>query len=76
MADVWAAAVKILVDLRINHCDIDFMCRTAVTFETWDAEKQKRFIDFIAGKKIDNLDFSLGIDKGSLLDEFEALELK
>ncbi len=60
------------VDLRVNHCDIDFMCRTAVIFETWDAEKKKKFIEFIERKKMDNLDFSLMIDKGTLLDEFEA----
>ena len=67
-------AVNKGVDLRINHCDVDFQCRTAKLFITWDKNRQERFIDYIQKKELDNLDYSLEMDNGHLLDSFEAEE--
>ena len=58
-------------DLRENHCDIKHLCGTAKKFADWDSEKQENFISFVASKEIDNLEYSMGMDSGSLLEEFE-----
>ncbi|MBI2102315.1 hypothetical protein HYT55_00615 [Candidatus Woesearchaeota archaeon] len=57
-------------DLRINHCDINYLCKTAKIFETWSDEKQQRFVLFIESKKLDNITYSLKMDKSLLLNEF------
>lgn len=61
-------------DLRINHCDINYLCKTAKIFDTWSKEKQQRFILFIESKKLDNIVYSLKMDKGLLLKEFLSVE--
>ncbi|MEW5896241.1 MAG: hypothetical protein AB1668_00985 [Nanoarchaeota archaeon] len=38
-------------DLRKNHCDTDFLCKTAAEFEQWEEETQKLFLSFIKEKK-------------------------
>ena len=58
-------------DLREGHCDIHHLCKTAREFITWDDEKKKRFLDFVASKKLDNIEFSMKMDNSSLLEEFD-----
>ncbi len=58
-------------DLRKNHCDIDYLCKTAKEFAQWNQEKQERFILFVKEKNIDNLEYSIRMDDNSLLKEFE-----
>ena len=57
-------------DLRIGHCDVDYLCETAQAFETWDEEKKNAFVKFIEHKKLDNLTYSMMMDKGKLMEEF------
>lgn len=57
-------------DLRLGHCDINYLCKTAKEFERWSDDKKLTFIYFIESKNLDNLDYSLRIDNGSLLKEF------
>jgi len=57
-------------DLRQGHCDTAYMCQTAKQFAIWDREKQRQFMSFITKKKLDNIDYSIGIDNGSLMKEF------
>lgn len=59
-------------DLREGHCDINHLCNTSKEFSKWNKEKQERFLLFINKKNLDNLDYSLQIDNGSLLKEFES----
>lgn len=58
-------------DLRKNHCDTDFFCKTAEEFEKWEEETQKLFLSFIKEKRLDSIDYSLKMDEGLLLKEFE-----
>ena len=58
-------------DLRIGHCDTNYLCPTAQKFEGWDQEKQETFLKFIDSLGIDNVDYSLKMDSGELLREFE-----
>lgn len=61
-------------DLRIGHCDTEYLCKTATSFEKWDEEKKKRFLTFVEQKKLDNLDYSIQMDNNSLLKEFMLVE--
>lgn len=58
-------------DLRIGHCDTEYLCNTAKSFAIWDAEKQQAFLAFIERKKLDNISYSILMDKGILMREFK-----
>ena len=60
-------------DLRENHCDIKHLCGTAKKYAEWDKEKQEKFLEFVKSKNIDNLEYSMQMDNGTLLEEFERL---
>lgn len=57
-------------DLRVGHCDINYLCRTAKTFEGWDEIKKRKFLRFIESRKMDNITYSMKMDDNSLLKEF------
>ncbi|MBT3835956.1 hypothetical protein HOD05_01315 [Candidatus Woesearchaeota archaeon] len=57
-------------DLRVGHCELNYMCPTAKLFETWKQEKQEKFIKFIESKKLDHLSYSMGMVNEKLLNEF------
>ena len=57
-------------DLRLGHCDVDYFCATAEAFETWDEGRKKAFVEFVTGKKQDNLIYSMKMDRGELMNEF------
>ena len=59
-------------ELRLGHCDVDYLCRTAREFETWGAEKKQKFLEFVAGKKLDKIKYSILMDDDSLLEEFDG----
>ena len=61
-------------ELREGHCDITHLCKTAKEFAGWDNEMQKDFLDFIRRRHLDNLDYSLKIDRGELLEKFKSLQ--
>jgi len=61
-------------DLRIGHCDTDYLCRTAALFEKWSEEKKKKFVAFVEAKKLDNTEYSILMDNNSLLKEFTELD--
>jgi hypothetical protein len=61
-------------DLRLGHCDVNYLCTTATQFESWHKRKQEQFIEFIEGKGLNNVKYSLMMDGGSLLKEFEKGE--
>lgn len=61
-------------DLRIGHCDINHLCKTAQEFESWEEKKQEQFLTFIKNKTLDNIDYSMAMDKNLLLKEFEQLD--
>jgi len=58
-------------DLREGHCDIDHLCLTAQRFSGWSTERKAAFLKFLKQKKLNTLDYSLGMDQGTLLAEFE-----
>ena len=58
-------------DLREGHCEIFHLCKTAKEFARWTTEKKEKFIDFIASKKLTNIEYSMKMDDSSLLAEFE-----
>jgi len=60
-------------DLREGHCDINYLCQTAKTFDKWPAEKQHAFLNFIKNKHLNPIQYSLQIDNDSLLNEFEKV---
>jgi hypothetical protein len=57
-------------DLREGHCDIHYLCDTAKAFGTWGIDKQEEFLKFVAGRKLDNITYSILMDSGGLLQEF------
>jgi len=59
-------------DLRKGHCDTKYLCATAKKFLKWDKRKQKEFLKFVKG--MDTIEYSVGIDDGKLLKEFEKKE--
>jgi len=62
-------------DLREGHCDIDHLCDTAVHFNSWDKEKQTKFLLFLETKKLDHLDYSILMENNGLLLEFNSLRV-
>lgn len=60
-------------DLRVGHCDINYLCPTAQAFARWDEAQQKQFLIFIEQQKLDNIDYSLKMDNHSLMKEFEKI---
>jgi len=61
-------------DLRVGHCDVNYLCKTAKTFATWSAERKTRFVKFVEEKKLDNITYSVLMDKNKLLTEFVEQE--
>ncbi len=61
-------------DLRIGHCDTDYLCLSAKNFEKWGEDKKRRFLSFIHDQKLDNVDYSIKMDNDSLLEAFTAAE--
>ena len=61
-------------ELRENHCDIFHLCKTAKDFAEWDGEKQEDFLKFIRRRHLDNLSYSLMMDRGELLEKFKSLQ--
>ncbi len=61
-------------ELREGHCDVNYLCKTAKEFQYWYEEKQQRFLNFINDKNLDNVSYSIKMDKGTLLKEFEEKE--
>ena len=59
-------------DLRLGHCDTGHLCKTAREFAQWGKRKQERFLDFVESKGLDSLEYSILMDNGSLLKEFQA----
>ena len=57
-------------DLRIGHCDTNYLCKTAKKFEHWDDDLKKEFLRFISNKNLDNVTYSMKMDDNSLLREF------
>ena len=57
-------------DLRISHCDINYLCKTAKEFAKWDKDKQKKFIEFINRQELTNIEYSIRMDKGMFLEMF------
>ena len=57
-------------DLRIRHCNIDYLCSSARDFATWEKDKQDQFVEFIRSKKLDNITYSMQMDNGKLKEEF------
>lgn len=58
------------IDLRKNHCDFNYFCRTAREFMKWNSKKKLQFVEFVCGKGLDNLNYSILMEKGNLLEEF------
>ncbi len=61
-------------ELRDGHCDINHLCKTAKDFASWEKEKQEDFLNFIRRRHLDNLDYSMKIDRGELLEKFKSLQ--
>ncbi|NVM03358.1 MAG: hypothetical protein HWN67_13540 [Candidatus Helarchaeota archaeon] len=59
------------LDLRDGYCIVDHFCKTAKKFSKWNEKKQKKFLDFIKEKNLDAIEYSLKIDRGILLKEFQ-----
>jgi ferredoxin-thioredoxin reductase catalytic subunit len=62
---------KEVKDIRKGHCEIEYLCKTAYVFNNFSEEKKKIFRKFILGKDLDWLEFSVGMNEGTFLEEFE-----
>ena len=57
-------------DLRIGHCNVNYLCKTAREFANWEQAKQKSFIIFINKQNLDSISYSIQMDNNQLLEEF------
>ena len=61
-------------DLRDRtFCYKSYLCDTAERFNDWPEKKQKAFLEFIKSKKPDWYTFSMNIENGAWLKEFQNL---
>lgn len=58
--------------MRTGHCDVDHLCKTATFFKDWPSKKQREFLAFVRGKQMDWYSYSVKMDNGELLKEFET----
>jgi hypothetical protein len=63
-------------DYRDENCHKKYLCKAFKAFLEWDSDKQKKFLEFIDGKNLNNYTYSMGMDSDKLLKEFEAIEGK
>ncbi len=63
-------------DFRVldPYCDRDYICKTLFLFKSWTEEKQNRYLEFLKGKNLDNVEYSMKTYEGTLLKEFEEME--
>lgn len=54
-----------------TFCFKDYLCTTAEKFNEWPEEKQKAFLKFIKKKNPDWYTFSMNIENGTWLKEFQ-----
>jgi hypothetical protein len=54
-----------------KDCDQGYLCKTCYLFDSWDEEKQNKFIEFLKSKNMDSYAYSMRMDTDSLLEEFE-----
>ena len=60
-----------LPDLRIGHCDHDYLCQTMRTYLSWDDNQKQKFLDWLEKNNLSLYDYSLGMDEGTLLTQFQ-----
>ena len=58
-------------DFRKNYCFADYWCPTMKKFRKWNDKEKKKFLDFLDFKKLDSYEYSIKMDSGELLKEFE-----
>ncbi len=58
-------------DLRVGHCDQNYMCITAKRFEEWDPLRRSDFLAYIDSLDLDNMGYSLKMIRMELLRGFE-----
>lgn len=63
-------------DFRDKNCKKEYFCETFKKFIKWTETKQEKFIRFLLKKKIDNYEYSIGMDSGKFLEEFEEKIIK
>ena len=63
-------------DLREGHCDHAYMCNTFKHYNRWHMKKKEAFVQFLLEKKLDNYDYSVNMDNGKLMKEFEEKNKK
>ena len=61
-------------DLRLGHCDIHYLCKSAKIFKDWDKKTQEEFLNYIKTKQLSNIQYSLKMDDNSILEEFQHLQ--
>ncbi|RAP32549.1 hypothetical protein DID75_04825 [Candidatus Marinamargulisbacteria bacterium SCGC AG-410-N11] len=57
-------------DLRIGHCDHLFLCPSAKAFNQWQPVTQQAFLDFVKKKELSNIQYSIEIASGNLVNNF------
>ena len=57
-------------ELRKDHCEEDYLCKTFKSFLEWDEKKKKAFIAFVKSKNLDSYRYSILMDSNKLLEEF------
>ena len=57
-------------ELREDHCEPEYLCKTFKAFQNWKDKKKQEFITFIKSKKLDSYRYSILMDANKLLDEF------
>lgn len=58
-------------DLRIGFCNVDYLCPTAIKFNSWEKNIQKKFLKFILDQNFDSIEYSMQIATSKLLKRFE-----
>jgi len=58
-------------DLRKNGCDVNHLCITVKEFEKMAVSRKKAFVNFLIKKNLDFYEYSIKMDNGQILKEFE-----
>jgi len=62
------------IDIRKNYCDIYYICKSAFVFGMWSYDKKDKFMRFLKFKTKNGMDwyeYSVKMDNGTIIEEFE-----
>lgn len=63
-------------DLRINHCDVNYECKTFKFWKGLSDDKKRKFVEWVEKQDLDTYTYSMGNISGNILKDFIHFEKK